>query len=138
MTVCPLKAPQELDNRIYRVIRACQDTFSAEEIASLAECGLNKIRLTFRALENQGYIKVAGQRGPVKLWRMTPLGRNSPIAPERPKNREDFTAERRALTCLVEIFLGKELSNGRVADSVKAQLDILNRRFGGAEKGGER
>lgn len=130
-------AAQEITDRIYRVIRACPDSFSINEVASLAECGISKTRDTLWLFERLGYVREVGRQGYVKMWRLTPLGRNSTTAPEIPKNREDFTEERRALARVVEIFMVRELSHWRVVEMVKAQLEILNRRFGVNGKEGE-
>ena len=134
----PPEAAQVIINQVYRVIRACQDSFSVAEIASLAECNLSKTREVILFLEKQGYIKEDGRQRKASLWRLTPLGRGSPMAPEKSGNGKGFVDERRAVTSLVEIFIsGEELKAPRTVAIIREQLEILNRRFGVKEKEGE-
>lgn len=129
----PEQAPAEpMSDRIYRVVRAQKGSFTSAHISTLAEVNIERVRNIIDALAAAGYLQEAGRYEKAKVWLATPLCRNTPKPPNinRP-GHGGFGLERLAVARLVDIFLNSaDLSGSRLADSIREQLNILNRRFG--------
>jgi DNA-binding MarR family transcriptional regulator len=76
----------ELNDKIWRAMKV-SSTFSAADIAKLADSTRSYVYKRFRAFRADGFIKPAGVRpsglpcSQEKLWRLTPKGKEKALAP---------------------------------------------------------
>lgn len=127
----PEASPEPLSDRIYRVIRAHNGGFTANDISSTAEINPARVRNFIESLAASGYLKEVGRQGQAKIWMATQLCRDTPKPPRLNYSQGTFIMERRAVAALVDIFMSAaDLAGSRTAESIREQLDILYRRFG--------
>lgn len=101
------------------------------EIASIAESNPDRTRSIIETLTENAYLNETGRRnGLLKIWVATQKCRDTPTPPRLYFGQGAFAQERRAVARLVEVFMSDaDLSGARTAESIREQLDVLNRRF---------